>query len=333
MSGNIRKKRSIFAVARWILAFLLAAALLCALLAAVYVDRMLGLIERPVQQLQTLSAEEIYGIENETDPPDPTFTGPVIDPAEVTWATEPVEIIQGENVIHILLIGQDRRSGQSRQRSDAMILCTINKAEKTLFMTSFLRDLYVQIPGYQDNKLNAAYALGGMELLNETLALNFGIQAEGCIEVDFSRFSQLVDMLGGVDIVLTAQEAAHLNRNEGTALHAGMNHLNGKTALAYSRIRYIGTDFGRTNRQRTVLSAMIDQCGDLSVAELHNFLTEALPLITTDLSNGEILEYAVELLPMLSQLDISTQYIPAEGTYQYASVRGMSVLLPDLEAN
>ena len=197
MSENVRKKRKLFTVARWILAILLAAALLCALLAVVYVDRMLGLIERPPQQFETLSSAEIHRIENETDPLDPTFTGPVIDPEEVTWETGPAEMIQDENVIHILLIGQDRHPGQSRQRSDAMILCTINKTKKTLVMTSFLRDLYVQIPGYQDNRLNAAYALGGMELLKDTLALNFGIRPEGCIEVDFSHFSQLVDMLGG----------------------------------------------------------------------------------------------------------------------------------------
>ena len=78
---------------------------------------------------------------------------------------------------------------------------------------------------------------------------------------------------------------------------------------------------------------MVDKCGDLSVTELHEFLQEVLPLITTDLSNGEILEYAVELLPMISELEIHTQYIPAEGTFQYASIRGMSVLVPDLAEN
>ena len=124
-------------------------------LAYVYVDRMLGLIERQPLQQETLSSSELYEIENQTDPVSEDFTGPVIDPTDITWSTEPVEVIDEEHITNILLIGQDRRPGQGRQRSDAMILCSVNTATKTLTMTSFLRDLYVQIPGYQDNRLNA----------------------------------------------------------------------------------------------------------------------------------------------------------------------------------
>jgi len=112
-----------------------------------------------------------------------------------------------------------------------------------------------------------------------------------------------------------------------------VNHLNGAEALAYSRIRYIGTDFGRTNRQRTVLSALLDKCRGLGITELHNLLEQVLPLITTDMSNGDIIDYALTCFPLISDITIKTQYIPAEGTYQFASIRGMSVILPDLEAN
>jgi len=314
------------------LSILLALILLALLFGYLYVQRMLNLIARP-QLSETLSSSEIYAIENETDPPDSTFEGVVIDPTDVTWSTEPVEVIEGEEMIHILLIGQDRRGGQGRQRSDAMILCSLDTRTKTLTMTSFLRDLYVQIPGYQDNRLNAAYALGGMELLNETLKLNFGVQVDGNIEVDFSQFEQIINMLGGVDIDLTSAEANHINVRIGSGLHSGVNHLNGAEALAYSRIRYIGTDFGRTNRQRTVLSALLDKCRGLGITELHNLLEQVLPLITTDMSNGDIIDYALTCFPLISDITIKTQYIPAEGTYQFASIRGMSVILPDLEAN
>ncbi len=309
------------------------ALILAGLLAVyIYLDRMLSLIERYPTQNETLSSSELHEIENQTDPLDESFDGPVLDPTDVTWSTEPVEVLEEEHIKNILLIGQDRRPGQGRQRSDAMILCSINMKTKTLTMTSFLRDLYVQIPGYQDNRLNAPYALGGMPLLQETLKLNFGIQVDGCIEVDFSQFEKIVDLMGGVEISLTAAEAAYLNR-QGFYLKEGINHMDGKAALAYSRIRYIGTDFGRTNRQRTVLTAIVEQSRHISFAKMHSLLTGVLGLITTDMSNAQILELALECFPMLKNLEIRTQYIPAEGTYQFANIRGMSVIVADLEAN
>jgi len=301
-------------------------------LAYIYVDRMLGLIERQPLQQETLSSSELFEIENQTDPVNEDFTGPVIDPTDIIWSTEPVTVIDEEHIINILLIGQDRRPGQGRQRSDAMILCSVNTETKTLTLTSFLRDLYVRIPGYQDNRLNAPYALGGTELLKETLKLNFGVQVDGCIEVDFSQFEEIIDLMGGVDISLTSSEAAYLN-GQGFALKEGANHLDGEAALAYSRIRYIDTDFGRTNRQRTVLAALVEQSRNISLKQMHSLLEGVLGLITTDMSNGQIIGLALECFPMLTALQVNTQHIPAEGTYQFASIRGMSVIVADLEAN
>lgn len=298
-----------------------------------YIDKMLGLMGSHPTAQETLSSAEIQEIENQTDPIDENFTGPVVDPTDVTWSTEPVDVVDEEHIINILLIGQDRLPGQGRQRSDAMILCTLNTEKETLTMTSFLRDLYVQIPGYQDNRLNVPYVLGGMPLLKETLKHNFGVQVDGCIEVDFSQFEKIVDLMGGVDISLTAAEVNHLYSQHGFALKEGMNHLNGQQALAYSRIRYIGSDFGRTNRQRTVISALLEQCKDISISQMHNLLEGVLQLIATDMSNRQIMELAITGFPMLSGLQVKSQYIPAEGTYQFASIRGMSVIVADMEAN
>ncbi len=330
MSG---KKRSRNAKGRRILCVLLVLMLGAALLAYAYVDRLLGLIQRQPAQNETLSSEQIQEIENQTDPIENDFTGPIIDPSDVTWATDPEAILDEEHIINILLIGQDRRPGQGRQRSDAMILCSLNTDTKTLTMTSFLRDLYVQIPGYQDNRLNAPYALGGMELLKETLKRNFGVAVDGCMEVDFSQFEKIIDLMGGVDITLTSDEAAHLNQNYGFALRAGENHLNGQQALAYSRIRYIGTDFGRTNRQRTVLAALVEQSRTISLKQMNDLLEVVLGLMTTDMSNKQMLDLALECFPLLRELKVKTQCIPAEGTYQFASIRGMSVIVADMEAN
>ena len=90
------------------------------------------------------------------------------------------------NIKSILLIGQDKREGESRQRSDSMILATLDKDQGTVSLTSFMRDLYVAIPGYSTTRINAAYAYGGMDLLDQTLEENFGVKIDGNVEVDFS---------------------------------------------------------------------------------------------------------------------------------------------------
>lgn len=314
--------------------------------AVVYLESLLGLIniKDPGVTDNTLSSSQIEDILNETDTVDPDFTGPSMDGGDITWGpdtTDPVEV--SDNVINILLIGQDRRAGESRARSDAMILCTINKKAKTVTLSSFMRDMYVQIPGYRDNRINASYAIGGMKLLDACIDKNFGIQVDGNIEVDFTGFRKVIDILGGVEIQLTRSEANYLNEkgnwdienNAGTwSLKAGVNKLNGSQALAYSRIRNVGNgDFGRTNRQRTVLNAIADKARTMSLTQLNSLLNEILPLLTTDLSKDQILKYTVELFPMLTDLTMVTQQIPAEGSYKMTMIDGMSVLLPDLEEN
>lgn len=323
----------------------LALVLLILVLVTAYVESRLGLINRndPAND-GTLSSSEIDDILNATDETDEGFTGPIINPDDVDWGTEPSQpVVVNEEVVNILLIGQDRREGEGRSRSDAMILCTINTGMKTLTLTSFMRDMYIQIPGYQDNRINVCYALGGMSLLDDALLKNFGIQVDGNVEVDFNGFMDVVDLLGGVDITLTSAEASYLNRrgnwevtsNDNWSLTEGVNHLNGSQALAYSRIRAVGGDgdFGRTNRQRNVLNALIEKAKGLSLLELDGLLTQILPMITTDLSNAEILNYTTMLLPLLADLNVQTLRIPADGAYSYASIRDMSVLLPDLAKN
>lgn len=264
---------------------------------------------------------------------------PEMQPDDVTWPDFTGDLVgEDDHIINILLIGQDRRNGQGRQRSDSMILCTFNTQKKTLTLTSFLRDTYVQIPGYKANRLNVPYMIGGMELLDKTLEQNFGVQVDGNVEVDFNQFMDIIDLLGGVDIELTQKEADYLNRrgnwgvddDKSWTLTKGVNHLTGSQALAYSRIRYLDSDFGRTNRQRNVLNALIKAYKDLPVSQMLSVLYEILPMITTDMTNSEIVNYAIELFPMLSSCTITSQHIPADGAYTSQRVNGMAVLVPDL---
>lgn len=318
----------------------LLALIVLALAAAVYgYNAILNQIPR-VEEEETLSEEEILAIENETDPIEELEDLEELETLppeeeEVTTPQEEVEVIEdNENIINILLIGQDRRPGEGRQRSDSMILCTINTEKKTLMMTSFLRDLYVDIPDwngrtYLDNRLNSCYAYGGMGMLDAALKQNFGVQVDHNIEVDFSGFEDIIEVFGGVDIKLTQAEAKYL----GGGLEAGMNHLTPQQALNYSRIRKLDSDFGRANRQRKVLTAMLNSVRSLSYDQLSSLVNKVLPMITTDMSNSDITGYMIEILPILSELQISTQHIPADGTYKNARIRGMAVLVPDMSAN
>ena len=280
------------------------------------------------------------------------MTQPVDDtePTDALIENEEDYISNTPKIINVLLVGQDMRPGQTWKLSDSMILCTVNLETKTLVMTSFLRDMYVKLPNYDGyvcgyNRINCAYSLGwvkngtrgSMEMLNMCLLENFGVQVDHYIEVDFSGFAQIVDAMGGVDIELKGFEASHLNDWYGWALKAGENHLNGEQALGYARIRKTDNDFYRTNRQRTVINALLDKCRSLSIPELNNLLNTVLPMITTNMDSNQITSYALEVLPILPELQVISQAIPAEGTYRYAN-KGteeapLDVIVPDLEAN
>ena len=233
-----------------------------------------------------------------------------------------LEVITGKHLVNILLVGQDRREGQGRQRSDSMILVTFNKSTNRITLTSFMRDQYVQIPGYKNNKLNAAYEIGGMKLLTKTMKANFGVVVDGIVEVDFSGFTKVVDLVGGVNIELTEKEAEYLNASVGGhwSLVAGQQLLNGEQALAYSRIRSIDTDYRRAERQRNVVTAIINGAKDLSLGELFTLMDDILPLVSTNLSNSKIMSYASDLFPMLSSAKIKTARIPVDGTFEYGIV-------------
>lgn len=317
-----------------VLCIILAVILVLLLGLTILVNSFLNKIQRYDPVEETISEEEIQQIVEETDPPELIAGLEEIPPEEVIM-DEPAEIIEKpDHIYNILLIGQDARPGQGRQRSDSMILCTINTEKKTLMMTSFLRDTYVDIPDFrdrtfEDNRLNACYAFGGVELLNNAMELNFGIEIDHNIEVDFAGFERIVNTLGGVYIYLTQAEA---NVVGGGAIE-GMNLLNGAQALTYSRIRKLDSDFGRTNRQRTVLLSMFDSIRRLNPDQISSLVNVLLTIVTTDMTNTDIVKYFVEFVPLLPDLQITTQHIPAVGTYTGAMVRGMSVLIPDLEAN
>lgn len=238
------------------------------------------------------------------------------------------------DVTNILLIGQDQTEGDGPSRSDSMILCTFHKKTKQLTMTSFLRDLYVSIPGYGSNRINAAYAFGGMELLDRTLEENFDVQVDANIEVDFAQFSDIVDALGGVELELRADEAQVIGQETGTEISEGWQRLNGAQALTYARIRKLDADgdFARTNRQRKVMSAILDRYKTADLKTILSLVDDLLPMVNSDMNPMEMVKYAVELFPMVSEAQVVSQRVPADGTYENRRINEMSVLVADMEA-
>lgn len=319
-----------------ILCIVLGLVLTAMIAGTVYANYLLNLMNRADDQPQeTLSQEQIESLLNE-ETVEPDASAPVLEGDDVDWGNDQGTLIEtSDNVVNILLIGQDARPGEIRARSDTMMLVTFNKAKKTITMTSFLRDLYVQIPGYADNKLNVTYVLGGMELLNDTLEKNFGVQVDGNVEVSFDRFAEVIDLLGGVDMELREDEANYINSNSGRyELQAGMQHLDGEQALLYSRIRKLDPDgdFSRTNRQRKVINALIEKFRNTKLTTLMGLLDDLLPMITTDLKNSEILDLAKDLFPMLADCTIVSQRVPADGTYYLAMINQQSCIVADMDA-
>lgn len=272
------------------------------------------------EEVETIPADEEFF---ETDVNNGSLE--VIDPEGVEWNGENYSATD-DKLINILLVGQDRRPGEGRQRSDSMILCSFNPETNEVALISFLRDLYIRIPGYSDNRLNAAYVFGGFPLLVDTLYVNFGITVDGCIEVDFNGFRKVIDAVGGIDVKLTAAEAKII----GDGAKEGVSHLDGDHALMYARIRKLDSDFGRTNRQRNVVKAVFNKVRYSSVSELMNLVNTVLPLVTTDMTNSQITSLALQYAPALAGLKLSAYSVPGSGTYKSAMIRGMAVLVPDL---
>lgn len=300
---------------------------------SVFVDSMLGKINR-VEEQETLSPAQIQEILSETDPiemtiPDVSETVATEAITEMPTEPEPTEtepvIINEPTIVNILLVGQDRRIHEPRQRSDAVILCTINTEKKTVVLTSFLRDTYVDLPGsYGMNRLNVPYLIGGFDMLDRCLEENFGVHVDHNIEVDFSGFKAVIDAMGGIDIELTAKEAQIVEGNQ----VVGMNHLDGGQALMYARIRKIDDDFERTNRQRKVLAVLFEKIRSMNVLELLSLCDELLPMITTDMTDDEILAYVTQLAPILDELELVTQSVPDRTEFEYDMIDGMSVVIP-----
>lgn len=261
-------------------------------------------------------------IEQEVEPGQPTATPiPMVEPRHEDY------------VYNILLIGTEALPQFGGERSDSMILVSINSRDKKIYMTSLMRDMYVQIPGHIDNKLNAAFSYGGAPLLVDTVEQNLQVKIDGYVKVGFDSFEWIIDRLGGVEITLTAEEADYLRRTnyiskkEYRTVVAGTQVLNGNQALGYCRVRYVPTingtqnDFGRTERQRTVLTKVFNKYKDTNIFSLLSILNDCLPLVLTDISKADMQDL-METVVENRILSLESFRIPVSGSYDGVKMGG-----------
>lgn len=289
---------------------------------------------KPEATVSTLQEERIVTMTKAGQPTIPQLAVPEQEIPQLDYETAPLSESTQKDVVNILLVGRDADEGKGI-RSDTMLLCTFNKRDSTIILTSFLRDLYVKIPGHHKDRINAAYAFGGLELLDQTLLENFGVKVDGHVEVDFDDFREIIDLLGGVTMELTAAEARVINDHvRDKKVTEGTHLLDGRQALAYVRNRKdVDGDFSRTNRQRKLLRALAKAYKSKKLPQMLGMMDDILPMISTDISAIELTNYALTLFPMLNSAQIKTQSIPVADGFCYANVDGKAVLLPDMEKN
>lgn len=238
------------------------------------------------------------------------------------------------NIKNILLVGADKRGSETGYgRSDCMMVASIDSKNSQLKMTSLLGDTYVDIPGYGENRLSMAYSIGGISLLYETIAANYGIRLDQYAVVEFKDFVNIIDKLGGISITVTEFEASYLqyyyNDNVVNQVAIGENILNGTQALAYVRIKQDAAgDFGRTARERKVMKALFSKLTGTSVSNLVSTLETLMDSMTTDITPDIMKNYLAEVIK-LSSNGIRERILPDDDEYVAQVLEGSTIFRID----
>lgn len=237
-----------------------------------------------------------------------------------------------ETIENILIIGVDSR-GEEKSRSDTMMLLSWNRDTNDMKLVSFMRDIYADIPGHQSYKLNTAYYLGGVSLLQSTLNNMFDLTVDHYALIDFTSFESLIDILAPNGIEMDVEK--DMSGDIKVELKKGLHNLNGKELLGYARFRSDAEgDFGRVARQQKVIEALKNEL--LSPANISNvpkFVGAAQGYITTDMTNKDQLTTVLKAVTG-GGIEVEKLTIPAEGSYQFKNYRQAgSVLDIDLEKN
>lgn len=263
------------------------------------------------------------------------------EPLEENLYISSDELYSDPDQINILLVGVDARETEIGSRSDTMMLVTLDNKNGQIKLTSFLRDSYVDVAGRNRwSKLNSAYFRGGIQMLVDTLELNFGVEIPYYALVDFEIFMTIVDELGGINVDVTEKESYYTYHSGDVGvpvrIEAGEDVLlNGQQALWYSRIRYLDSDFMRTKRQRKVISAIVEKALTKEIPELLDLAETIIPLVKTNLDSDKILEVGIDaVLDKAYTYPIVQHRIPADKTWSDKTISGVGAcLVMDMEEN
>ncbi len=247
-------------------------------------------------------------------------------------------------VINILLLGVDKRTNET-PRSDTMIIASIDKKNKSIKLTSVMRDTWIPIPGRSDNRINTAFLYGGPALAIKTVNTNFNLDIEDYIAVDFEAFKDIIDVVGGVEIDVKQKELWYVNKEiqwqnsisnkapSPTLTSPGLQTLDGCQALAYSRIRKVGnSDWERTARQREVLNQVFKKSKEISITKVPNLVNKILPKVETSLSSSQIIDLGISIMNYRKN-EIEQFRIPADGAYTDEYKGKLLVIVPDMQKN
>ena len=228
------------------------------------------------------------------------------------------EFQEVKGITNVLLIGVDARDLDEPCRSDSMIIATLDNNNKKVKLTSLFRDTLVDIPGHGEAKLNAAYMLGGPELLMKTVKETYNVSIDKYIIINFWGFETIVDYIGGIEVDVKDYQLEELNKyigestggNDCPVEKAGIQTLNGKQALSYARIRYnVGDEYERTDRQREVIFKVIEKLQNTKPSKYLGIMNTMLEYIKTNIDPLEALNMAYTIYKFPS-LDVEQLQIP-----------------------
>lgn len=275
------------------------------------------------------------------------------------------EKITNKDVMNLLLIGEDLRDTESGDagNTDVMMIISVNTKDKTITLTSVMRDCYVTFQDangwWYNGRINSAYWHGGVDLTQQTIENYLNVKIDRYVLVNFKTFIDIVDTIGGLDLTVTNEEAngypgadpygdntrgmqnpldeqnKYLGNKKGTDYikKGGDLHLNGNQALAYARLRHVGnSDYDRTRRQRTVITEIIKKTRGLSLTEINDLALKVLPQLKTDITKKETLRLIADLLDYRNY-ELQEFRVPADGTFTEPTIDGMDVLSVDYETN
>lgn len=233
---------------------------------------------------------------------------------------------------NILLIGSDAR-GKETSRSDTIMIASYNPDTESYKLTSIMRDTYVDIPGHGKNKINAAFAFGGPELLRQTIKENFDVSLQYYSIVDFEGFVRLIDEAFPAGVEVDVEK--RMSEGIGVTLEPGVQKLDGQHLLGYVRFRHDAVgDFGRVERQQKVIKEVGKEFASIqTLPKLPKLVGVLTPFINTNMDTGDILFMGKGLISKDNR-NIDTMRIPVEGSFENQRVSGAgAVLVINMEEN